>query len=108
MNDLLNPNETKKQFDNYIHSTFAAFTRYKKQIVFNMHQLQNAFSADKKVFDLIMNALDRRDVRKEEEMKRECDDLRNLWKPQVFEIFKNVQSVVILTTHYCLSYSISM
>eukprot|EP01083_Nonionella_stella_P283729 965660_1 len=78
MNGLVNTKETKKQFDEYIHSTFAAFTQSKKQIVLNLNQLNYA---NKKVTDLFMNALDKRDVRKEEEMKRECDDLRNLWKP---------------------------
>eukprot|EP01083_Nonionella_stella_P070172 187592_1 len=64
--------------------------------------------ANKKVLDLFVNTLDRRDLLKEEEMKRECDDLRNLCKPQIFEIFKNVKSVVVLTTLGSYSYSISM
>eukprot|EP01083_Nonionella_stella_P046156 123573_1 len=106
MNDLLNTKETKKQFDDYIHSTFDAFTRSKKQIVLNLDQLNEY--ANKKVLDLFLNTLDQRDVRKEEEMKRECDDLRNLWKPQIFEIFKNVKSVVVMTTYDSVSYSISM
>eukprot|EP01083_Nonionella_stella_P283730 965661_1 len=78
MNGLVNTNETKRQFDDYIHSTCAAFTRSKKQIVLDLDELN---SANKKFVDLFMNTTDRRDVRKEEEMKRECDDLRNLWKP---------------------------
>eukprot|EP01083_Nonionella_stella_P283726 965656_1 len=78
MNGLVNTKETKKQFDEYIHSTFAAFTRSKKQIVLNLHEI---YYTNKKVTDLFMNTLDRRDLEKEKEMKRECDDLRNLWKP---------------------------
>eukprot|EP01083_Nonionella_stella_P295010 1002677_1 len=74
-------------------------------IVLNLDELN---WSNKKVTDLLMNTLDRRDVRKEEETKRECDDLRNLCKPQVFEIFKNVKSVVIIATLFEYSYSISM
>eukprot|EP01083_Nonionella_stella_P177610 624737_1 len=79
MNGLLKPNETQKPFDNYIHSTFAAFTRAKQQIVLNLNELN--YEANKKVLDLFMSTLDQRDLMKEEEMKRECDDLSNLWEP---------------------------
>eukprot|EP01083_Nonionella_stella_P177161 621938_1 len=107
MNGLLNPNETQKHFDNYIHSTFAAFARSKKQIVLNFHEL---FWANQKVRDVFINTLDGRDVRLKrcKEMKRECGDLRNLWKPQIFEIFKNDKSVVVMTTFRYHSHSISM
>eukprot|EP01083_Nonionella_stella_P288965 983362_1 len=81
MSGALNPNETSRCFDDYIHSTFDAFTRSKKQIVLYLGLL-NQTTANKKVLDLFLNTLDERDVTKEEEMKRECDDLRNLWKPQ--------------------------
>eukprot|EP01083_Nonionella_stella_P266677 901801_1 len=106
MNGLLSTKERKKQFDDYIYSTFDAFNRSKKQIVLNLYWLNDY--ANKKVLDLFMNTLDKRDVRKEEEMQRECDDLRNLWKPQIFEIFNNVKSVVVVTTSGWASYSISM
>eukprot|EP01083_Nonionella_stella_P107089 309764_1 len=108
INGTLNPNETKKRFDDYIGSTFEAFTRSKKQIVLNLKMLDRA---NKQVTDLFMNPLDVRDLRFQdiEEIEREDDDLRNLCKPQVFEIFKNVQTVVFLTADSRGdSYSISM
>eukprot|EP01083_Nonionella_stella_P290770 989358_1 len=110
MNGFLNPNETEKRFDDYIYSTFDVFTRSKKQIVLDLGQLRHNArdNASKKLLNLLMNPLDKRDVEKEEEVKRECDDLRNLWKPQIFEIFKNVKSVVVITTYDDGSYSISM
>eukprot|EP01083_Nonionella_stella_P007447 21530_1 len=94
MNGFLNPNETEKRFDDYIYSTFDVFTRSKKQIVLDLGQLRHNArdNASKKLLNLLMNPLDKRDVEKEEEVKRECDDLSNLWEPQIFEIFKNVKS----------------
>eukprot|EP01083_Nonionella_stella_P214335 772356_1 len=69
-----------------------------------LSSLHSPFALDSDVF---MNTLDRRMLWKEEEMKRECDDLRNLCKPQLFEIFKNVKSIVVITG-WMSSYSISM
>eukprot|EP01083_Nonionella_stella_P197028 724654_1 len=66
INGILNQDGhvTEKRFDDYVHSTFDAFRSGKKQIVLNLFQL-NRSNVNKKVTDLFMNTLDRRDVRKE-------------------------------------------
>eukprot|EP01083_Nonionella_stella_P225087 800588_1 len=101
INGTVNGHGTEKRFDDYIYSTFDAFRSAKKQVVLSLYDLDNA---NTNVRDLLMNALDRRDVRKEEET--------NLCKAKIFEIFKNVKSVVIVTTFvtksFQYSFSISM
>eukprot|EP01083_Nonionella_stella_P151582 484505_1 len=98
INGTVNGHGTEKRFDDYIYSTFDAFRSAKKQVVLSLYDLDNA---NTNVRDLLMNALDRRDVRKEEET--------NLCKAKIFEIFKNVKRIVIVTTDWnCYSYSISV
>eukprot|EP01083_Nonionella_stella_P002765 7931_1 len=99
----INQNEIKRCFDDYIHSTFNAFTRSKKQIVLHLDELNDA---NRNVTDLFMNRLSRRISYCEK--KRRRDDFRNLCKAQLFQIFKNVKSVVFVTTQFQYSYSISM
>eukprot|EP01083_Nonionella_stella_P098876 278119_1 len=107
INGILNAHGTEKRVDDYIYSTFDAFRNAKKQIVLNLSQLNTW--ANKKVTDFFMHTVDKRDLRKEEESKRECNDLNNLCKAEIFEIFKNVKRIVIVTTDWnCYSYSISM
>eukprot|EP01083_Nonionella_stella_P059342 155223_1 len=97
INNALNPQQEKKSFDNYIHSTFAAFIRGKKQIVFSLHDLINAHQ---EIRDLFMN-----EIKKEDEMgELEDNKLCNLFKPKLFKIFKNAKSIVIdCDAYYTLS-----
>eukprot|EP01083_Nonionella_stella_P158226 514719_1 len=87
VNDILHPKKGDKPFDEYIYSTFAAFIQSKKRITFHLQELKNA---NKEIRDLLLNELNESNVR--------TDDYRsNLFKKQIFAIFKNVRSIVIQT-----------
>ena len=84
-------------FDHYIYETFHCFSQNKKQIIFDLDQLNEV--KDKKMTDLIMHSLDGVDIDKGEKEKKRADgDLSHLFREELFLIFKNVKSVIIITT----------
>jgi len=102
---------TTETFDEYIYSTFQCFCQHKKQIILDLYQLDKC--ADKKMShfkmtDLIMNSLNVRPSY--EEKKRDIGDLSNIFRKELLDIFKNVKSIIIITTHPFgnTSYSLSL
>ena len=108
MNDFLGK-PTTETFDDYIYSTFKCFAQHKKQIVLDLHQLNNW--ADKKMTDLIMYPLDKVNLHKgEKEKKRDICDFVNLFRSEILRIFKNTKTVIIISTERdgWWSYSLSL
>jgi len=97
---------TTETFDEYIYSTFQCFCQHKKQIILDLFQLDRY--ADKRMTDLIMNSLDKRDPYKEK--KRDNGDLSNMFHKELLGIFKNIKSLIIITTSSrgVASYSLSL
>ena len=97
---------TTKTFDEYIYSTFQCFCQHKKQIILDFPELDE--DADKKLTYLIMNSLHWR--RYDEEKQRDDGDLSNMFRKEILGIFKNVKSMIIITTSTTgyFSYSLSL
>eukprot|EP01084_Bolivina_argentea_P315267 546154_1 len=95
----------KKQYDQYVLSSFYSFTLHKQQIILDLHELS---IANKTMKDIILYELDKRWP--EDEVVRNYNDFSNLFRKQMVFIFKNTESIIITTTssdgYY--SYSISM
>merc|ERR1711933_164998 len=106
-NNILGKSRTKT-FDEYIYSTFHSFCQHKKQIILDLYQLDNF--ADEKVTDFIMNSLDGVNIKYDEEKKRYDGDLSNIFRKDILGIFKNIKSLIIITTSETgySSYSLSL
>eukprot|EP01084_Bolivina_argentea_P271770 462515_1 len=108
INHTLGKQITKK-IDPYIYSTFECFCQSKQQIALDLYQLKKA---DEKMRNLIMYSMDECvhfRVYKEEKARVDTD-FRNLFRSQIFQIFKNIKTVIIKTTSVggILSYSLSI
>ena len=96
--------EPRTTFDEYIIATFAAFTHHKKQIILDLYWMDE--SADKRMRDLIIGSLDKREPNKES--KREYKDFSNLPRSEMFHIFNNLKTLIIKTTDNYFGYSYSL
>ena len=97
-----------KQFDDYIYSTFNCFIQNKQQIILDLDRLNNG---DKKMRDLIMYPLDGVDLSEgHKEKKRKTKKFVNVFRSEIFGIFKNVKTIIIITTDPWgeTSYSLSL
>ncbi len=97
---------TTATFDKYIYATFSSFTLHKKMAVLNLHKLYDG--ANKAMRDLIIYKMEQRDY--DEESKRNDKDFSNLFRSEIFAIFPNIKTLIIITTNDrgWDSYSLSM
>eukprot|EP01084_Bolivina_argentea_P182813 315544_1 len=108
ISNLLNQTIKKfriKTYDSYIHSTFISFIQHKKEIILDLSSLKYI---DYRIRELIMYSLDEKDC--DNEIERDDNDFKNLFRPELFVMFKNVKRVVVKTTsvYGSVSYSLSM
>ena len=97
-------------FDEYIYSTFQCFCQHKNQIILDLYQLDK--NADKRMTDLIMNSSDKVNLYHNEEKKRVFGDLSNMFRTELLGMFKNVKTMIMITTssdgQYSYSFSLSV
>ena len=106
INDTLNRAPTTTTLDKYVYATFAAFTQHKKICILDLPQLYD--SADQRMRQLIVYPMDQREYNKGN--KRDDKDFSNLFRSEIFGIFKNIKTLIIITTNDTgfRSYSLSM
>ena len=84
------------------------YIQNKQQIIFDLAQLNGV---DNKMRDLIMYPLGGVNLYEgEKEKKRDISDFVNVFRSEIFGIFKNIQTIIIITTHWegFRSYSLSL
>ena len=98
--------DTAFTFDKYIYATFSSFTLHKKISVLDLHKLYDG--ADKKMRDLIIYPMEQRE--QDFKSKRNDKDFSNLFRSEIFAIFPNIKTLIIITTDEWgqHSYSLSM
>ena len=95
-NSHLNQTSVVK-FDSYICDTFAAFIQSKQQISLDLYEL---YRANSEIRELLMYEMDEKDTfNGEKEVKRGENDFSNLFRAEMFLIFKNVKTLIIKSTH---------
>ncbi len=82
--------ETMAKFDDYILETFKCFLVSKEQMVVDLEQLYQF--GKKEMVNLIMN-----EIEKGEKVRNSTDN-KNLIKKQIFDVFKNIKKMVIIST----------
>merc|ERR1712176_1397057 len=98
--------ESNVTFPPFIVDCFHAFTQNKKQIVFEIWKLYEDDEDNQRITDLIFHRVERRESK--DESKRSDDDLNNLVRKEVFDIFPNVKMLIIQSTVWDYSYSFSL
>eukprot|EP01084_Bolivina_argentea_P291447 500911_1 len=88
---------TTKRFNDYVYSTFLAFCNNKKEIILDLSKL---IKADAKMVNLIMYSLDWNYTSTDYgTLKlRNDNDSTNLFRTELFDVFKNVKTIRIMTT----------
>ena len=95
MNKVLNKKEKKeptKKFDDYLYQTFDAFIQNKTHIVLDLYYLYD--TKDRRIISLLMNNILKRGRRESSSLSDK--DMNNLFKVEIFEIFKNIQNIIIV------------
>ena len=80
-------------FDPYIISIFKSFIKAKKDITINYHYLDD-WRVNKNMVGLIMHKMEKN---KDYQITSSNDDKKNLFKPKLLRLFKNVKSVTLIT-----------
>eukprot|EP01084_Bolivina_argentea_P093077 167418_1 len=95
LSNLINQNlgTNNNNYPNYINNTFEAFVYNKKQIVINLLYVELYFGAIK---DLLFYPISKY-IRNEKTGK---NSMTNLFKPILFKLFSNVESIIMNTTSW--------
>eukprot|EP01084_Bolivina_argentea_P122946 217901_1 len=99
---------TTRTYDSYIHSTFTSFAQIKDHITLDLYELHKA---DCTIRNLILHPLKETEVTTVNEMEgQNSNDLTNLFRLELFGIFRNIKTIVIKTTsdYGMTSHKISM
>ena len=89
--------------DKYIYSTFNSFKQNKTKIIVNLYQL-NAYCFNVDLLSLLFNKLVEVDYNQwVKQFVNNCDSMVNLPKKELFDIFNNVEQLVIICRDYPFS-----
>ncbi len=94
LNFVLKKEETTLKIDEYIRETAECFLAFKQEIILDLYELFEG--VNKEMSELIMY---------EGNKKRKSGDYHNLFRAQIFGVFKNLKTIIIMSTHN-LGYSI--
>ena len=104
--------QTKAFFPQFIMDCFEAFIQNKKQIIFDLHQLDKPYEHGNRTMNDFMHlffhnfhSLNRREH--EKDIERNDEDFTNLPKSDILSVFPNAKTLIMQITNSMYSYSLS-